>query len=108
LGLWLIEPISDRLATGSCIYLIALALAGWFGRMRGQDDHGVPIDIRHSFADTLRRAASEDPWPMLSIAPLFGDLAKNADLGRDRSRFPRICGPIALELFVFRACFSDG
>jgi len=85
LGLWLIEPIRDRLATGGRIDLLALALAGWLRRMRGQDDDGAPIDLHHPFADASRRATSEggeDPRPMLSIAPLFGDLAENADLVR--------------------------
>ena len=76
----LLEPIRDRLASGQRIDLLALALAAWLRRMRGEDEQGAPIDIRHPFADALARAAiagGEDPRPMLSMAPLFGDLAGN-------------------------------
>ena len=46
--------------------------------MRGEDEAGVAIDVRHPLAGLLREKATEggsDPKPVLRIAALFGDLA---------------------------------
>ncbi len=77
----LVDPIRDRLAMGGSIDLLALALAAWLRRMRGEDEHGRPIDIRHPLAAVLRAKAIEggsDPAPMLGIGELFGELGANA------------------------------
>jgi mannitol-1-phosphate/altronate dehydrogenase len=79
----LVDPIRDRLWDGKSVDLLGLALAAWLRRMRGIDETGQPIDIRHPFADLLREKAIEggdDPRPMLSIDPLFGDLVANEQL----------------------------
>jgi mannitol 2-dehydrogenase len=71
----LVDPIRDRLRTGGSVELLALALAAWLRRVRGDDEQGQPIDIRHPLADELRAKAIEggpDPRPLLAITQLFG------------------------------------
>jgi mannitol 2-dehydrogenase len=83
----LMDPIRARLATGAGIELLALALAAWMRRMRGEDEAGQPIDIRHPLAPLLQERAAAggaDPALLLAIEPLFGEL------GRD----PRLAGPV--------------
>jgi mannitol 2-dehydrogenase len=77
---YLLDPIRDRLARGQSIDLLAFAVAAWLRRMRGEDERGAPIDIRHPLAGLLRERAMEggaDPGPMLRIGELFGDLAED-------------------------------
>ncbi len=78
---YLLDPIWDRLDRGQPIDLLAFAVAAWLRRMRGEDEQGVLIEVRHPLAGLLRERAMEggaDPGPMLRIKPLFGDLADNA------------------------------
>ena len=82
----LLDPIRDRLATGGGIPLLALALAAWMRRARGEDERGRPIEIRHPLAARLRALAAEggpDPRPLLSLRGLFGELGDNPELVRD-------------------------
>ena len=79
----LVDPIRDRLKAGQSVDLLALALAAWMRRMRGVDERGEPIEIRHPVADLLRETAIEggaDPRPMLGIERLFGELARDERL----------------------------
>ncbi|CAH2601438.1 Uncharacterized oxidoreductase YeiQ [Rhodovastum atsumiense] len=79
----LVVPITARLEQGGSIDLLALALAGWMRRVRGDDEQGRPIDVRHPMAALLRQKAEEggqDPAPLLSIRPLFGLLGTDARL----------------------------
>jgi fructuronate reductase/mannitol 2-dehydrogenase len=72
----LIDPIRDRLRTGEEIDLLALALAAWLRRVRGEDERGQPIEVRHPLAEQLRVKAIEggsDPRPLLGMVQLFGD-----------------------------------
>lgn len=83
----LLDPIRDRLHRGETVELLALALAAWLRRMRGEDEQGRPIALRHPLAAVLREraiAGGEDPGPLLGIEALFGDL------GAD----PRLAGPV--------------
>ena len=83
----LIDPIRTRLDTGGSVDLLALALAAWLRRMRGEDEQGQPIEIRHPLAAVLREravAGGPNPAPLLAIAPLFGDLGSD----------PRLAGPV--------------
>ncbi len=87
----LLDPIRDRLAAGAPLDLLALALAAWLRRIRGEDEQGAPIEIKHPLADTLRARATEggpDPRPLLSLDALFGPA------GRD----PRLIEPVAYHL----------
>jgi len=73
----LLDPIRDRIAHGDDISLLALALAAWLRRVRGVDEQGGPIEVRHPLAALLRQRATEggpDPRPLLSVATLFGEL----------------------------------
>ena len=84
----LLDPIRDRLAAGAPLDLLALALAAWLRRIRGEDEQGHPIDIKHPLATDLRARAIEggpDPRPLLALEPLFGPA------GRD----PALVAPVA-------------
>lgn len=87
----LVDPIRARLRTGGGVELLALGLAAWLRRVRGEDELGRPIEIRHPLAALLRERALQggpDPAPLLSIESLFGEL------GRD----PRLVGPMGVWL----------
>ncbi len=78
----LVDSARDRLASGGSIDLLALAIAAWLRRVRGEDEAGAPIEIRHPLAETLREravAGGPDPLPLLSLAPLFGTLGQDAN-----------------------------
>jgi mannitol 2-dehydrogenase len=72
----LVDPIRDRLRASQPVDLLALALAAWLRRVRGEDEQGQKIDIRHPLADQLHARAIEggpDPRPLLAITQLFGE-----------------------------------
>ena len=72
----LLDPIHDRLAQGAPLDLLALALAAWLRRIRGEDETGAPIEIKHPLAAQLREraiAGGPDPGPLLDLRQLFGD-----------------------------------
>ena len=72
----LVDPIRDRLRADEPVDLLALALAAWLRRVRGEDEQGQPIDVKHPLAEQLRVKAIEggpDPRPLLGIGQLFGD-----------------------------------
>ncbi len=76
-------PIQARLEMDGSVDLLALSLAGWIRRVRGVDEQGQPIDVRHPLAPLLREKAEEggpDPAPVLSIRQLFGALGDDARL----------------------------
>lgn len=78
---YLLDPIRDRLAVHAPIDLLAFGVAAWIRRVRGSDQEGRPIDIRHPLAALLREraeAGGADPGPVLAIEPLFGDLGGNS------------------------------
>jgi len=79
----LVDPIRDRLRADQPIELLALALAAWLRRVRGEDERGQPIDVRHPLAALLREKAIEggpDPRPLLGITQLFGETGADAHL----------------------------
>jgi mannitol 2-dehydrogenase len=79
----LVDPIRDRLRAGESVELLALGLAAWLRRVRGEDEQGQPIDVRHPLADQLRAKAIEggpNPRPLLGIAQLFGDTGSDPRL----------------------------
>jgi len=76
----LIDPIRDRLSEAAPVELLALALAAWMRRVRGDDEYGQHILVVHPLAALLRSRAIEggtDPRPLLSISSVFGELADN-------------------------------
>ena len=71
----LLDPIRARLDQGAPLDLLALALAAWLRRIRGEDEQGRPILIKHPMADLLREraiAGGTDPSALLGIDALFG------------------------------------
>jgi mannitol-1-phosphate/altronate dehydrogenase len=79
----LVDPIRDRLRANQPVELLALALATWLRRVRGEDEQGQKIDVRHPLADELRAKAIEggsDPRPLLSMTQLFGDTGADVRL----------------------------
>ncbi|TPG48189.1 mannitol dehydrogenase family protein [Roseomonas nepalensis] len=77
----LVMPIEASLAAGGEVELLALALAAWMRRLRGRDDRGEAIEIRHPLAALLQERAAEggaDPGPLLSVESLFGGLRHEA------------------------------
>ena len=79
----LLDPIRSRLEAGQDLDFLALALAAWLRRVRGEDERGVPIAVRHPEAELLRAKAIEgrtDPGPLLGIRSLFGELGADARL----------------------------
>jgi mannitol-1-phosphate/altronate dehydrogenase len=77
---YLLDPVRDRLARGESIDLLALAVAAWLRRVRGVDEAGAPIDVRHPMAAILREKAIEggsDPRPLLGVEGLFGQLEQD-------------------------------
>ena len=77
---YLLDPIRDRLAQGLNIDLLSLALAAWLRRVRGVDEAGNPIEVKHPLAALLAEraeAGGPDPRALLSIVSLFGDLKSN-------------------------------
>ncbi len=76
----LVDPIRDRLQAGQSVELLALALAAWLRRVRGEDEAGRPIEIKHPLAATLRERAikgGENPEPLLGMTELFGDVGSS-------------------------------
>jgi mannitol 2-dehydrogenase len=79
----LIDPIRDRLGASASVEFLALGLAAWMRRTRGEDESGRPIRVIHPLASQLRSRAIEggsDPRPLLTISSLFGDLADHESL----------------------------
>ena len=79
----LLDPIRARLATGAPLDLLALALAAWLRRARGEDEQGRPIIVKHPLADLLREraiAGGPDPAPLLAIDALFGSTGSESAL----------------------------
>jgi mannitol-1-phosphate/altronate dehydrogenase len=79
----LVDPIRDRLRANQPLDLLALALAAWMRRVRGEDEQGQPIDVRHPLAEQLRVKAIEggaDPRPLLGMVQLFGETGSDTRL----------------------------
>jgi mannitol 2-dehydrogenase len=80
---YLLDPIRDRLQVGASVDLLSLALAAWMRRVRGVDENGAPIDVRHPLAAELREraiAGGPDPGPLFGLTTLFGDLGASPAL----------------------------
>ncbi|ATE64533.1 mannitol dehydrogenase family protein [Rhizorhabdus dicambivorans] len=74
---YLLDPVRDRLTKEEPVDLLGFGVAAWIRRMRGEDEAGGPIEVRHPLAALLRERTIEggpDPLPVLRIASLFGDL----------------------------------
>lgn len=76
---YLLDPLRDRVRAGQESPLLLYALAAWIRRLRGLDDQGQAIAVRHPMADALRRLTVTE---ILAVEPLFGDLAGHPMLVR--------------------------
>lgn len=79
----LLDPIRDRIERGDGVDLLSLALAAWLRRVRGTDEQGRRIDVRHPLAAELREralAGGPDPRPLFQLRTLFGDLIEQKEL----------------------------
>jgi fructuronate reductase/mannitol 2-dehydrogenase len=98
---YLLDPLRDRVASDQPIPLLGLALAAWLRRMRGVDDRGGALAIRHPQADLLRQRAIEggsDPRPLLTIPSIFGALGTDPRLVDAVARaLDRLCAVGAAE-----------
>ncbi|WP_116091856.1 mannitol dehydrogenase family protein [Sphingomonas crusticola] len=86
----LLDPLRDRLRRGEGIELLALALAAWLRRVRGEDEQHRPVAVSHPLASLLREKALEggaDPLPLLSITSLFGEVGEHPVLHREVGRW---------------------
>ncbi|WP_313624570.1 mannitol dehydrogenase family protein [Achromobacter sp.] len=90
----LLDTVRDRLASGSPITGLALAVAGWLHFLRGVDQAGRRYEIqdpmaaalaaRHAQAERAAREAGDGPAAMLAWAgEMMGAQAVFGDLGRD-------------------------
>jgi mannitol 2-dehydrogenase len=87
---YLLDPIRDRLAASASVDLLALALAAWMRRVRGVDEAGKAIDVRHPLATELREraiAGNGDPAPLFGLTALFGDLGSDPRLAEPTGRW---------------------
>jgi mannitol 2-dehydrogenase len=78
----LLDPIRDRLAANAEVRLLALALAAWLRRVRGEDERSLLIEVIHPQAKLLRERAIEggrNPRPLLAITSLFGTLGQHTE-----------------------------
>jgi mannitol 2-dehydrogenase len=78
---YLLDPIREQLDRGQPVELLGFGVAAWIRRVRGEDERGAPIDVRHPLAALLREraiAGGPDPMPVLRIESLFGTLADDA------------------------------
>ncbi len=79
----LMDPIRSRLQDDAPLDLLALALAAWLRRVRGEDEAGRTLAVVHPMADTLCARAIEggpDPRPLLALEPLFGTAGQDPRL----------------------------
>lgn len=66
----LLGTITDNLAAGRGISLLALAVAGWMRYVSGIDENDQPIDVRDPLTKQLQ-AASENVDALLAISAVF-------------------------------------
>jgi mannitol 2-dehydrogenase len=94
---WVLPVIRYNLGTGGPISHATAIVASWARYAEGIDEQGQPIDIVDRLAAAVTAAAgkySEDPFALLDLAELFGDLA-------DDRRFRNEYGGIAADIHDF-------
>jgi mannitol-1-phosphate/altronate dehydrogenase len=77
---FVLPSLSEALAQGRPHRLLTLVVAAFCRYLRGVDENGQPIVLQDRRADELRELASQaqtDPRPLLTVRPVFGDLAQH-------------------------------
>jgi mannitol-1-phosphate/altronate dehydrogenase len=85
-----LASIRDRLKADAEIDLLALTLAAWLRRSRGEDENGQAFTVRHPLAARLKDKAVEggsNPAPLLSIEELFGELGQDPRVVEPTARY---------------------
>jgi mannitol 2-dehydrogenase len=103
---YLIDPIRDRLRGAKTVELLALALAAWMRRVRGEDEAGRPIRVVHPLASLLRSRAIEggtDPRPLLALSTIFGELADHQPLVDVVQRWLTLLYTVGAKATLFQA-----
>src|SRR6185437_16744765 len=79
---WVLPVLRHNLESGGSISHTTAIVAGWARYAEGVDEHGRPIEIVDRLADqvtAMARRYDQDPFALLSIQQLFGDLESNAE-----------------------------
>lgn len=79
---WVLPVLRHNLASGGQISHASAIVAGWARYAEGVDEHGQPIEIVDRLAGQVTAMAQRydaDPFALLSIRELFGDLGDNPD-----------------------------
>nr|WP_296067500.1 mannitol dehydrogenase family protein [uncultured Actinoplanes sp.] len=83
---YLLASITETLAAGRPAPMLTLAVAGWFRDLQGLDYAGEPINVEGPRSEqfvSLARQQGADPWPLLTVHEVFGELADDASFVRD-------------------------
>jgi mannitol 2-dehydrogenase len=78
---WVLPVLRHNLSVGGPITLTTAIVASWARYAEGVDEHGAKITVVDRLSDTLTRLAREypdDPFALLGMSELFGDLRENA------------------------------
>ena len=92
----LLGTITDNLAAGRGISLLALAVAGWMRYVSGIDENDQPIDVRDPLTKQLQ-AASENVDALLAISAVFepGLVANTTFRNSVLAAYEALMGPVA-------------
>jgi mannitol 2-dehydrogenase len=77
---YLLPSVHQALRNDGPYELLALAVAGWFRYLGGNDDAGRPIEVQDAAAERLTALAADggtDPRPLLGERSIFGDLREH-------------------------------
>jgi mannitol 2-dehydrogenase len=77
---WVLPVLRHNLASGGPISHTTAIVASWARYAEGFDENGQPIEIVDRLAGEVSEAArryAEDPYALIGMAQLFGDLAEN-------------------------------
>lgn len=75
---WVLPVLRHNLSTGGPITRTTAIVASWARYAEGVDEHGAPLEIVDRLADEVSSLAAryaQDPFALLGMTQLFGDLA---------------------------------
>jgi fructuronate reductase/mannitol 2-dehydrogenase len=83
---FVLPSLSEALAQGRPHRVLTLVVAGFCRYLRGVDERGQEIALQDGRAEELRKLANQspaDPWPLLSVERVFGDLGHDESWVRE-------------------------